>query len=110
MLDIHDPPKKLHISGGLNIKKEVRRCSRGSNGTFIRDDIYYLRKGLKTKADATLGEFSFFWRRAYGVYDFILSSSFAFSNCCLHAFSRTTNSKYDQHLLLANLREQTQED
>lgn len=46
MLDIHDPPNKLHIRGGLHNKRKVGRCSRGSNGIFIRDDIYF-ETGIK---------------------------------------------------------------
>jgi hypothetical protein len=57
ILDIYDPPKKAtHKRGGLYNKMEVRRCSRGSNGIFIRDVILSEEGGKKTKADATTGE------------------------------------------------------
>lgn len=62
ILDIYDPPKRLHTYfGGLH-NKRVRRCSRGSNGIFTRDSMSFQEERRKGEGKDegrcdTLGDF-----------------------------------------------------
>lgn len=87
ILDIYDPPKRLHIFGGLN-NKRIRRCSRGSNGISTRDSISFGKGEGEDEGRCDTGGFSFFWRRPTDVYDFTL---FLHLILFTYAFMRRTN-------------------